>query len=311
MVAAGMTTGDAAERIIQAPGPSGPLQGVLNGVPAPGAPVILIIPGSGPTDRDGNSPLGIRAGTYRLLADGLAAAGIASVRIDKRGLHGSAAAVADANAATIADYAADVASWVRAIRAETAAGCVVLLGHSEGGLVALEAASGADVCGLVLAATPGRPLGAILREQLRANPANAPLLPDAEAAISALENGRRVDVSGLPVPLRALFRPEVQPFLIDLMARDPVRLAATIRLPMLILQGDRDLQVGVEDARRLRTAAADAELTLLPDVNHVLKRAPAGGRAENLATYADPALPLADGVVDAVTGFMRRMIPKP
>ena len=129
-----------AEVLIEAVGPQGPLAGaMLRGSSAQG-PVALIIPGSGPTDRDGNSPQGIRAASYRLLAQGLAAEGITTVRIDKRGMFGSAAVVPDANAVTMADYVADTAAWVKSVRAKTGAPCIWLIGHSEGGLVALAAA---------------------------------------------------------------------------------------------------------------------------------------------------------------------------
>src|SRR5262245_15965848 len=124
---------------IQIPGPEGSLAGTLLAPGTPSAPVVLIIPGSGPTDRDGNGPAGLMASTYRLLAEGLVTRGIASVRIDKRGLFGSRAAVTDPNSVTIDDYAADVRAWVSAIRDRTGAPCVWVLGHSEGGLVALVA----------------------------------------------------------------------------------------------------------------------------------------------------------------------------
>ncbi len=104
------------ESWIEAPGPAGALKGVLL-TPAKPGPALLIIPGSGPTDHDGNSPAGLRAGTYRLLAEGLAAHGITSLRIDKRGLFASRAAVPDADAVTIGDYAADVHAWIGVLRA--------------------------------------------------------------------------------------------------------------------------------------------------------------------------------------------------
>jgi pimeloyl-ACP methyl ester carboxylesterase len=174
-------TAAVAQTLVAAPGPHAPLQGTMLAAANRGAPVVLIIPGSGPTDRDGNSPLGIRASTYRLLAEGLAENGIRSVRIGKRGMFASAAAVADADAVTIADYAADVRSWIATIRARTGQNCVWLLGHSEGGLVAEVAAQYAsDVCGLLLVAAPGRPLGQVLRTQLKAKPANAPVLAEAK-----------------------------------------------------------------------------------------------------------------------------------
>lgn len=298
-----MTSGATAMEI-EAPGPLGPLTGTyLQG--AERGPVALIVPGSGPTDRDGNSPLGIRASTYRLLAEGLAARGISTVRIDKRGMFGSAGAVRDANAVTIADYAQDVRAWVHAAREKTAAACVWVLGHSEGGLVALTAAGEeAGICGLVLAATPGRPLGDVLREQFASNPANAPILDEALAAISALEAGRRPDASHMHPALRPIFGPKVQDFLLGTIAIDPARLIAGCRKPVLIVQGGRDLQISLADAERLKAASPQAELVLLPEANHVLKAVGSADRAANLATYADPDLPLAPGVVDAIARFV-------
>jgi len=301
------------ETPLEAPGPLGPLKGTLlapAAADAPGAPVVLIVPGSGPTDRDGNHPQGVKASTYRLLAEGLAAQGIATVRIDKRGLYGSASAVADADAVTIEDYAGDVRRWVDAIRKASGAGCVWVLGHSEGGLVALAAAATAQqdpaVCGLVLVAATGRPMGQVLREQLRANPANAPLLDQAMAAIDALEAGSRVDMAHVQPALRPLFRPKVQGFLISAFAIDPAALAARYTKPLLIVQGGRDLQVGVADAQRLRQAAAQSKLVLLPEANHVLKAVETDDRAANLATYGRADLPLAPGVVEAIADFVRQ-----
>ncbi len=292
---------------VEAPGPSGPLRGtLLTPAEAQGAPVVLIIPGSGATNRDGNSgPNGIRAAPYRLLAEGLAARGISTIRIDKRGILGSAGA-GSANAATIADYAADTRQWVRAARARSGARCVWLLGHSEGGLVALVAGQNPeDLCGLILVAAGGRPIGAVLREQLRASPVYAPLLGQALPAIEALEAGRRVDVTGMDQRLLPLFAPPVQGQMISLLSYDPARLMASVRQPTLIVQGDRDLHVNETDARRLTEAGPGARLVMLQGVNHVLKAVATDDRAANIATYGNPSLPLAPGVVEAIADFIR------
>jgi len=289
---------------ITAPGPQGELHGSFI-APQSGGPIVLIVPGSGPTDRDGNSPLGISAATYRLLAEGLAESGIGSVRIDKRGLFASAGAVSDPNAVTIDAYVADVASWVDAIRARTDARCVWLAGHSEGGLVALAAAGKIErLCGLVLIAAPGRRLGDVMREQLESNPANAPVLADALGAIARLEAGQHVDVAAFHPALQPLFAPQVQDFLIDMFARDPAVLAAGNNLPTLILQGAKDLQVTLADAEALHMARPDAEYVVLQDVNHVLKVVPGDDRAANVATYADPDQPLAPKVVETIAAFL-------
>ena len=211
---------------IEADGPKGPLKGILLQPQASSSMVVLIIPGSGPTNRNGNGPNGLRASTYRLLAEALAEGGLSSVRVDKRGLFSSKAAVDDPNDVTLNAYATDVHAWVGAIRKKTSADCVWVLGHSEGGLVALTAArQPAGICGLILVATPGRRLAEVLREQLQANPANAPLLEQAMSAIGSLERGKRIDVTGMQAALLPLFRPAVQGFLIDLFNADPVALA--------------------------------------------------------------------------------------
>ncbi len=296
---------------LSAPGPAGPLRGtLLTPADASGAaaPVVLIVPGSGPTDRNGNGPLGLRASTYRLLAEGLASRGIATVRIDKRGMFGSAAAVPDANAVTLDDYATDVRSWVTTIRQRTGAACVWVLGHSEGGLVGLRAATrdSAGVCGLILVATAGRPLGAVLRTQLRANPANAPLLDNAMTVLAALEAGHAVAAADIEPALLPLFAPAVQRFLMSELTVDPAALLAGYEKPALIVQGLRDLQVERDDAERLKRANPRAALVLIGDANHVLKAVDGDDRQQNIATYGNPDLPLAAGVVDAIARFVLR-----
>lgn len=305
------TPSPATQTFVQAPGPLAPLRGTMLS-PAPGAPMVLIIPGSGPTDRNGNNPYGVRASTYRLLAEGLAQRGIGTVRIDKRGMFGSRAAVINGNDVTIDDYVTDTSSWIASIRKQTGVPCVWVLGHSEGGLVALASAQKvSDICGLVLISTAGRPMGEVLREQLKANPANAPILAQAMAAIDALEAGKRVDTSQINPVLMPLFAPQVQGFLISDFAYDPAKLISSVTRPVLIMQGEHDIQVSVADAQRLKQAAPSAKLVLLPNTNHVLKTVTSDDRAANAATYADPNLPLAPGVVDAVADFVNGAAQRP
>lgn len=295
---------------ITAPGPNGPLAGTLVDA-GNGAPVVLIVPGSGPTDRDGNSRLGISAAPYRLLAEALANKGVATVRIDKRGMFGSAAAVPDPNAVTIGAYAEDVHAWAKTIRAKTGARCVWVLGHSEGGLIALVAAQRAeDLCGIVLVATPGRKVGTAMRDQLRAqlgpDPAKAALLDKAMGIIGKLEHGQRVEAGQVGPDLWPLFAPQVQAFLINMMAIDPARLAATTTQPMLVVGGGRDLQVPASDAAALAAARGAARLVVIPTMNHVLKEVASDDRAANVATYANPSLPLAPTLVDRIAAFVKR-----
>ena len=287
---------------VSIPGPKGPLAGTLID-PARAAPALILIPGSGPTDRNGDNPVGVSGGIYRQLSEQLAAKGVATLRIDKRGMFGSKAAIVDANKVTIADYAADVRGWTKFLHARGKR-CVWLAGHSEGGLVALAAAQRPKgICGLVLLAAPGRPLGNVIRAQLK------PKLPpemfaSADAAIMKLEQRQRVDPASVPAPLAALFNPAVQGFMIDLVTSDPARLAAATKLPMLIIQGETDIQVGVEDARLLAAAHPGAKLVLIPGINHLWRKAPIDPAA-NAATYRDASLPVDPAVAIAVAAFVK------
>jgi pimeloyl-ACP methyl ester carboxylesterase len=299
------------ETYLEATGPLGSLKGTILRADGNHLPIVLIVPGSGPTDRDGNSPLGVKASTYKLLAEGLAQRGITSVRIDKRGMFASVGAVRDGNGVTIADYVADVRSWTEAIRKNSGTSCVWVLGHSEGALVALAAAESVqNICGLVLVSASGRPAGELLRQQLQANSANAPILDQALGAIDALEAGRSVDITNFNPALRRLFYPPVQGFLISAFSYDPAKLIGTYSGPVLILQGQRDIQVSPDDAQLLARADPHAKLVLVPDANHVLKQVGSDSRVANLATYSDPSLPLAPGVVSPIADFILSSKPK-
>ena len=288
------------------PGPDGPLEG--EAIIVPDATVgVIIIPGSGPTDRDGNSPAGMRTDTYRLLANGLAEAGVSSIRIDKRGFFGSSNAVADPEAVTIAGYADDVRAWRDAFAEKLGTECVFVAGHSEGGLVALAAAAdGISACGLVLLSSPGRPIGTLMREQFRTNPANGPYLDELDSLLGRLERGEMTDIETISPVLRALFREGLQRYMIQLFAYDPAELARSVTLPTLVVQGDRDLQITAEDARILSENLPNSDIVIFTGMTHMLKDDVAGSP---MATYQNPDLPLTEGMVKEIVRFLERVSP--
>lgn len=284
-------------------GPAGPLEAEMLAV-RDAAHAVVIVPGSGPIDRDGNSPqASVGSDTYKLLAEDLARAGIASLRIDKRGFYGSAAAIANPNDVTIAAYAEDARRWVE--RASELAPCVWIVGHSEGGLVALVAAqqAPAGLCGLVLLAAPGRPTGRLLVEQMRAIPGNAPLMPEIETIVADLEAGRRRAPSTISPPLQPLFTEGVQGYMADLFGYDPVKVASGWKGPVLIVQGTADMQVRPLDADLLASALPRAGRLELAGGTHMLRADVPG---QPFVTYTDPSLPLHPDLVPGIVGFLEK-----
>ncbi|HKX08105.1 MAG TPA: alpha/beta fold hydrolase [Stellaceae bacterium] len=262
----------------------------------------MILAGSGPTDRDGNQPA-LRNDSLKLLARDLAGFGIASLRADKRGIGESAAAVMSERDLRFVSYVDDAVAWVRSLRAQARVRSIFLLGHSEGALVATLAAQRDRVEGLISIAGPGFPAGTVLRRQLEASGPGSPLREAAEAALTNLEKGE--EVLNVPKELAVFFRSTVQPYLISWLPIDPAAELAKVMAPVLAIQGTTDIQVSLADARRLQRARSDVEVAILEGVNHILKHAPPD-RAPNIATYGNPALPLAPAVVPRIVAFIQQ-----
>jgi pimeloyl-ACP methyl ester carboxylesterase len=281
---------------------TGTLFGTLD-LPAgnPPFPVVLLVAGSGPTDRNGNSPLlAGRNDSLLLLARTLREAGIASVRSDKRGVGESAAALSSESTITFGTYIDDAVAWLRMLEADPRFSRIGVIGHSEGSLIGMEAARIAGVDAFVSLEGVGEPAALLLKRQLAQQP--EAIRDRAYAIIDSLGAGR--EVADVPADLQALFRPSVQPYLISWFRYDPRKVIAELRVPVLIVQGTTDLQVSMDDARMLHDALPGSRLAIIDGMNHVLKLAPAE-RDKNLAAYANPDLPLAPDLVTALVGFLR------
>lgn len=173
--------------------------------PSPNTPVVLILPGSGPTDRDGNSPGGVRADAYRLLAHALAENGIRSLRYDKRGIGASQGKVVREEDLLFAHYVEDAVAAAADLARRFQGAALILAGHSEGGLIAIRAASAAGAKGIALLASVGRPISALLREQLSAAPMPSELRREALSILERLIAGERV--ANVPPLLAPIFQP--------------------------------------------------------------------------------------------------------
>jgi alpha-beta hydrolase superfamily lysophospholipase len=266
---------------------------------------VLIWSGSGPTDRDGNSKLGLNNNSLKMLAHALGEAGYISLRTDKRGIGDSAAAMKNEAELRLETYVDDAVLWARFLQEAPNVRKVFLLGHSEGGLIATLAAQSFKASGLILVAAVGFRATDVIRRQLSAPGITIPneLLDEIHAIMKSLESGMLVPQ--VPSELTAQYRPSVQPYLISWFKYDPVAELARTEVPVLVIQGSNDLQVSVQDADRLAGARNNISVLKINRMNHVLKVAPTD-RADNFATYTKPLLPLAPELLPALIDFLKK-----
>ena len=267
-------------------------------------PVVLIIAGSGPTDRNGNTPvIPGQNNSLKMLADGLAARGIASVRYDKRGIAGSRAAAAKEDDLRFTHFIADASEWIRKLRGDPRFSTITVAGHSEGSLIGMIAAREAGADGYVSIAGVGRKATDILTEQLKTQ-LSPEVLAQTGRIMQSIEKGEEPD--SVPPFLNALFRPSVRPYLRSWFAYDPTAEIGRLTVPVLIIQGSTDVQVKVEDATRLAAAKAGSKLVVVDGMNHVLKTAQ-GSMIEQMPSYSNPALPVVPRVIDEIAGFVKAL----
>ena len=282
-------------------------------------PGVVLIAGSGPTDRNGNNPLvPERIDLLKLIAERLAEAGIASLRYDKRGVGASTPRPTGpldeqerffAWDNSVSDVAAAHGELLK--HDEIKSYATALLGHSEGGLLALAAAKELGAAakgarklhGLVLAATPGRPLVEIVRAQIARNVPS--LLEAAEQTMATVMATGHVP-AGLPREQQTLFPRYAGPFLQSVLSFDPALALAGLDLACLLLQGAADRQVvPMEDVQPLIDAlgrrGTSGEAVIFPAVSHNLKL---------VSGPSDPGFagPLAPAVGDKLASWLRPLL---
>ena len=262
--------------------------------------IAIIIAGSGPTDRDGNNYLGVKANSYKLVSEGLAQKGIASLRYDKRGVGKSSSPGMKEADLRFDDYISDVKSWINYLIDSVKYKRLVLIGHSEGALLASIAGQEDRVDGVVLVSGMGRSFDEVIAEQISRS---APLAiqQESQTIMDSLKSGSLV--SEVPSYFNALYRPTVQPYLISLLKYAPLAQAAMLQKPVLILQGDADTQIQVQDAKALAGVVKQSQLVIIPKMDHVLKEVL--DTQKPLANYTNAEGPLAPGFIKTLTEFIK------
>ena len=259
-------------------------------------PVALLIAGSGTTDHDGNSAQ-IKPATLKKLAEQLGQRKIATLRYDKRGAGGWKPEFGRPEDFRFKDYVDDAAALVNYLRGSGKFSKVVLVGHSEGGLVAILTARRVPVDRLVLLATAARRQGDLLKAQLERKLAPEMMAPIAKA-IDDIMAGQTVDPPppGLPIP------PAMQPGIASAFTEDPIAPLKLIEQPTLIAGGGRDRQVARLDFLALGAASPAAKTFWGADMNHVL--VDVTDDADDLAAYNQPERALDPDLIEAVAAFI-------
>lgn len=262
--------------------------------------VCLIISGSGPTDRDGNNPA-MKNESLKMFAHALADSGIASLRYDKRGVGKSIIPNMKEADLRFENYIHDAEGWIAELKMDTRFNRIVIAGHSEGSLIGM-IASAKDVNGFISLAGAGRPAGKLISDQIAVQ---APMLTeDTKTIVDSLEAGHTV--TKVNPMLAGLFRSSVQPYLISWFQYDPVNEISKLHIPVLIIQGDADLQINTKDANLLTAAAKQGKESIIHKMNHVLKQVDATN-ADNMASYNDPMRPLNTDLMAPVIKFINTL----
>lgn len=263
--------------------------------------MALIISGSGPTDRDGNNSM-MKNNSLKMLSDELNKLGIATMRYDKRAIAQSQQANLKEEELSFDTYIQDAKDWIKKLRGDQRFNSISVIGHSEGSQIGIIAAKGiADR--VVSIAGPGSPAQELIINQLKER---APILVDESQRI--IDKLVRGDTTKNVNPfLASLFRPSVQPYLISWFQHDPAEGISQLEIPVLIIQGDKDIQVKVEDAEKLKAALPSSTLLVIPNMTHVLKIVGEdAGITENMKTYSDPNMPISKDMVLAIAGFINK-----
>ena len=259
-------------------------------------PVALLIAGSGTTDHDGNGPQ-VKPATLKKLSEQLVARKIATLRYDKRGAGGWKPEFGKPEDFRFVNFVDDAAALVNYLRSSGKFSKIIVIGHSEGGLVGILTTRRVPVDRLVLLVTAARRQGDLVKAQLEKTVPPDVFEPIAKA-IDAIMAGQIVD----PPPRGFSVAPSMQPGIASAFTEDPIDPLKKITEPTLIIGGGRDRQVARVDFAALSAASPVAKTLWLPDMNHVL--VDVTDEADDIKAYNDAERPLDPGMIDAVAAFI-------
>lgn len=265
--------------------------------------VAIIIPGSGPTNRDGNQNF-LQNNSLKYLAQDISNAGVATFRYDKRALTMLKKGASEKSIGSVRfdDFINDAKQIVQYLK-RRGYEKIYMIGHSQGSLVAM-LASEKDITGFISLAGPGRPIDEVIMEQLTAMFVPKEMLDSAQKTIDIMKTGKTD--KNFPPSLANMFNLGVQPFMISWMKYSPTEEIKKLEIPTLIINGTKDLQVKVSEAALLKEANPKASYEIIENMNHVLKTIESDDTQENAKTYNMPQLKNTEGLAQKIIDFIKQ-----
>lgn len=262
-------------------------------------PLAIIIGGSGPIDRNGNQPM-MKHNSNKLLAEAIYKEGIAVFRYDKRIVKQIKERNLDETQIRFDDFIQDAIDVIDYFKRSKAFSKIYIVGHSQGSLVGMIASKGrAD--GYISLAGAGQPIDVVILDQLEKQVPG--LVENARTAFDEIRaNGSTTNYSP---GLASIFRPQIQAFMNSWMVYNPQEEIAKLSIPVLIVNGDNDLQVKVSEAELLAKANPKASFKIIPLMNHIF-RSIEGDDIENSKSYNDTTLPVSETLVTTLSEFIKQ-----
>lgn len=260
--------------------------------------LVIFISGSGPTDRNGNQG---DKGSHciGMLADSLAALGVASFRYDKRGVGSSLFPDLSEKTLRFDTFVEDLLSWTAIFETDKRFHRIIYVGHSEGALIAtLAAQRPGRVDGVIAIAGAGRSADVLMLEQMSRQPAFVAVAAD--SLFRQLRQGK--ETLDPPPYLQSLFRPSVLPYVRSWITIDPSAAFAALEIPTMVIAGAKDIQVTLTDAQLLHDAGQKSVLRVFDDMNHVFKDV--DDLPDNYLSYLDLARPLTSGLATSIANWV-------
>jgi len=258
--------------------------------------LAIIIPDAGPVDRNGNQNY-YRSGYLKQLAYELAKLQIASFRYDKRTIKQLKSGILDEDI-HFNDFVEDAKSVISYFLNENKFNSIYVIGHGQGSLVGMLALN-SDLSGFISLNGSAKPIDEVLIEQVKQS---APeYLAETKEVIDQLRSGNTT--ANYPKALENAFNLETQPFLMSWMKHSPTSVLKTVTIPVLLIQGTKDLQISENAGQLLKESCTNCKLLMVKNMNHVLFEI-LGSDLDNYKSYADPNFKISPELLSAAAAFM-------